>query len=171
MARLSYHFIISVYKLIFEQDPPCMSQEAMEALLNISYWYASPSGNFIGMFGGEKPPHVLPRFSTDNLVMQEVSYHIYIVLSTRLHKTKKAPWSDLPLRNGLCEIKSLKDEDVEAKDLKKFEFGTEDYNPYNPHYICKNHCAKVYCPWIHGTFHWEKEDHWRYYYNSSKLNE
>ena len=44
MATLADHFITSVYKLIFEQDPPYMSQEVMEALLNITDWYASPGG-------------------------------------------------------------------------------------------------------------------------------
>lgn len=76
--RLSDHFIILVYKLIFEKDPPCMSLEVMEALINIVDWYASSSGKFIRMFGGEKPLHVLPRFATDKLVMQEVAYHISI---------------------------------------------------------------------------------------------
>jgi len=53
--------------MIFEENPLCMTQEAMKALLNIADWYASLGGTFIKMFGGEKPLHALPRFSTYNL--------------------------------------------------------------------------------------------------------
>ena len=77
--------------MIFEQDPPFMSQAAMEALIEIAGWYASPLGTFIWMYITEKPPHVLLKFSMDKLVMQEVSYHISIGLSARLHRKKKAP--------------------------------------------------------------------------------
>jgi len=47
----------------------------------------------------------------------------------------------------------LKDVDAEVEDLKKIEIGTKSFNPYDPHYICKNHCVKVYYPWIHGACH------------------
>ena len=97
MARISNHFIIPVYKLIFEHDPPYMYKEVMGEILNISYWYASLGGTLIWMFGGEKPLHVLPRFSTDKLVMQVVPYHMSTGLSTRLHRRKKVPFPALPL--------------------------------------------------------------------------
>jgi len=103
--------------------------------------------------------------------MQEVSYRLSTRLSPGLHRKKKAPWPTLPLWIGLYEIKILKDVDGEAKEIVKFDFETKDFNPYDPHGICKNHCKKVYYPWIHGTCHWEEEDPWRYYYNESKLNE
>lgn len=55
--------------------------------------------------------------------------------------------------------------------MKNFGFGTKIFNLYDPHYICKNHFAKVYYPWIHGTFHWPEEGPWKYCYNFSRLNE
>jgi len=48
----------------------------MEALLNIADWYTSPGGTFIIMVGGEKCPHMLPRPSTDKLVMKGVACYI-----------------------------------------------------------------------------------------------
>ena len=56
----------------------------MEALLGIADWYASPSDTFILMFSAEKPPHVLPKFALDVLVMQEVAYHVLAGLIARL---------------------------------------------------------------------------------------
>ena len=41
------HFVVPVYKMIFKQDPPCMSKEAMEALIGIADWYGSPFDTFI----------------------------------------------------------------------------------------------------------------------------
>jgi len=67
-----------------------MSQEAMYGLLNVAEKYASPSGTFIRMFGKEKPPYELLRFSTDKLVMKEAAYDISIGLSkvyVNIHKS------------------------------------------------------------------------------------
>jgi len=158
MERLTGHFIISLYKLIFEQYPPFMSQEAMEVILNITNRNASLDGTFIRVFVGEKPMHVLPRYAMENLVMQEVSYHLSTGLSVGLHRKKKVSWLTLPLRIGLYEIKILKDADAEAKEILKFEFDTKYFNMYDPCGIFKDHCAKVYYPWIHRTFHWNEED-------------
>ena len=63
ITHLSNHFVTLVYKMIFERDPPYMSNEAMEALIGIVDWYASPSGTFIWMYNAKKPPHVLPKFA------------------------------------------------------------------------------------------------------------
>jgi len=92
MARLVDHFIIPVYKMIFELYPPCMSQEEIEAIIIIPNWYAPPGGTFIRMFGREKPLHVLLIYATNKLVMQDAAYHISIWLSAGLHRRKDAPW-------------------------------------------------------------------------------
>lgn len=142
----------------------------MEPIVNISEWYASPAGISIKVFGREKHLHVLPRYATDKLIMQEVSYHLSIGLLVGQHRKKKVPWPTLPLQIGLYEIKSLKDVDVKAKDIVMFEFSTKDFNPYDPHSICKDHYVRVYFPWIHKIFHWPEEDLWRYCYNATRYN-
>ena len=94
----------------------------MKALLGIADWYASSSDTFIQVFSAEKPPHVLPKFALDVLVMQEVVYHISAGLTTRLQRKKKAPWPTLPLQIGLYEIQSIKQADVEVEHMKKYPF-------------------------------------------------
>ena len=69
ITQLFDHFFTLVYKMIFEQDPPCMSKATMEALIDIVDWYASPSDTFIRMYNMEKPPHVLSKFDFEKLVM------------------------------------------------------------------------------------------------------
>ena len=68
-----------------------MSREAVEVIVDIAFWYASLSSTLIIVFGREKPPHVLPRYATDKLIMQEVSYHLTTRLLASLHRMKKAP--------------------------------------------------------------------------------
>jgi len=140
--------------MIFEQSLPCMSQTSIELLLNIANCYTSLEGTFIKMYNMEKDLHVLSRFSTDKLVMQEVSYHISIGLSAGLHKKKKAPWLTLPMQIGFYTIKSLKEPDVEVNDFKNFKFGTKSFNPYDPHGLCRDHYARLYYPQIHEVCHW-----------------
>lgn len=96
-----------------------MSQEAKEAILDITDWYSSLRGTFIRIFGGEKTLHILPRYATENLVTQEVSYHISIGISVALHWRKMAPWPTLPLWIVLYDIKNSKDVDVVAKETIK----------------------------------------------------
>lgn len=86
-------------------------------------------------------------------------------------RNKKAPWPTLPLWIILYEIKNLKFSNSEAKDIMKFELGTKDFNLYDPLNIGKDQCTIVYFPWISSEFHCPKEDPWRYYCNSSRLNE
>jgi len=57
------------------------------------------------------------------------------------------------------------------KEFKRFTLGTRSFNPYDLHYLVKDHCARVYHTWIHRACHWLEEDPWRYCYNSSRLNE
>lgn len=148
-----------------------MSQEAIEAIVDIADWYASPGGTFIRVFGRENPTHVLPRYATDKLIMQEVSYHLAIGLLARLHRKTKVTRPTLPLRIRLYEIKILKYVDVEAKEIIQFEFGIKEFILYDPCSIQKDHYMRVYFPWINREFHWIEEDPWRYYYNASKLIE
>ena len=103
----------------------------MEALIDIEDWYASPLGTFIRMYIAEKLPHVLLKFSMDKLVMQEVSYHISIGFSARLHMKKKAPWPTLPFRIGLYEIWNLKHVEVEMEEFNRFTFDTRSFNQYD----------------------------------------
>lgn len=55
--------------------------------------------------------------------------------------------------------------------MKKFKFDTKVFNSYDLDGLCKEHCMRVYYPWIHGACHWLEEDPWRYFCNSSRLNE
>lgn len=92
----------------------------MEVITYITYWYSSPCGTFIRIFGREILLHVLPRYITNKLVMQEVSYHLATWLLVALQRKTKEPWPTLPLHIGLYEIKNLKVMDAEGKEIVRF---------------------------------------------------
>ena len=117
MGKLIDHFLIPLYKLIFEEEPPCMSHGVMEAISEITDWYASPYATFLRVFSGEKSPHVFPRYSVDNIFMQEVVYHLSTRLAKTLHRKKIALLRMLPLQIRLYEIKNLKFVDIEGKEI------------------------------------------------------
>lgn len=110
-----------------------MSQEKMEALIDMADWYASPLGTFIRM----------SKLSLDKLIMQEVLYHISIGLSARLHRKKNAPCPTLPLWIRWYEIQNFKNVHVETEEFKKFTFGTRSFNMYDMYFFVKDHCARV----------------------------
>lgn len=148
-----------------------MSQAVMEALVDKENCYASPIGTFIEMYNTQKDLHILSKFSMDNMLMQEVSYHISTGLSVIQHKNKEAPWPTLPLQIGLYEIQNLKHVDFKMEEFKRFSFGTRSFNPYDPHCLVMDQCARVHHPWIHEACHQPKEDPWIYYYHFSRFNE
>lgn len=84
---------------------------------------------------------------------------------------KKAPWRTLPMQIGLYDIKNLKVTDTKGKAIEKFAFDTQDFNPYDPHGICKNKCVRIHFQWLSRTFHWQEEDPSKNFYNASKTYE
>jgi len=58
-----------------------MSQAAMEALIDIAYWYASPLGTFIRMYNVEKALHVSPVFHGQARHVRGVISHLDRVVS------------------------------------------------------------------------------------------
>lgn len=67
--NLMNRFHIPLYKMIFDGDPPFMSREAMETVLELVDWFASPNGTYLRVFSGHKSPHMLLRYAIDKLVM------------------------------------------------------------------------------------------------------
>jgi len=103
--------------------------------------------------------------------MQEVSYHISVGLSARLHRKKKEPCPTLPFLIRLYKIRNLKHADAKIEEFKKFPFSTRSFNQYDPHCFVKDHCVRVQFLWIHVACHWVEEDPWRYCHSFSKPNE
>lgn len=51
-----------------------MTNKAREAIVEVADWFTSSQGTFISISGAYKSPHLMPKFVTDKVIMQEVSY-------------------------------------------------------------------------------------------------
>lgn len=170
IEKLTNNFLIPLYRLIFQEEPPCMSHQVMEVVLELEDWFASLECTFLREFGGHKSPHLLPRYATNKLVMQEVAYHLSTRLSRLLHRKKKAPWLVLSLQIGLYEIENLKVADTKGKEIDKFAFVHLDLNLYNHKNVCKEHCVRIHFRCPSETSCRLEEEEIKNYYNASKSN-
>lgn len=143
----------------------------MEEVSEIPNWFSSPNITFLGVFSIQKLLYLFPRYATDKIVMQEVSYHLSTRLSAALHRKKKAPWPTFLMQIGLYDIKNIKVMYTKGKAIDIFSFGTLDFNMYDPHGIFKDKCVIIHFQWLSGTFQWSEEDPWKNCYNASKSNE
>lgn len=145
-----------------------MSPETMEAVSEHADWFASSNGTYLRVFNSHKSSHMLPRWVTNKLVMQEVAYHISIDLSGVLRRNKKAPWPTLLLQIGLYEIRNLKVVETKGKEIDKFSFGHMEYHPYDPRSVWKKHCEKIHFTWPSETYSRPEEEMIKNYYNAYK---
>ena len=79
-----------------------MNDKAIEFIRRIGDWCLMENGTYIKIYGAMKPPHLLPRFVPDKLVLQEVAYIQTIIHGIRgmLYKSNKSIWPPLPLYIG-----------------------------------------------------------------------
>lgn len=137
----------------------------------ITRLFVSLDDNFLIVFDGQKPQHLLWRYATDKLAMKEISYHPSMGLLGVLYRKKKAPWPALPLQVALYEIKNMKDANTEDKEIEKFSFGHLEFNSYDPRNVCEQHCERIHFQWPINTFYRPKEEEIKNCYNPSKSYE
>lgn len=61
IEKLVDHFHKVSSQMIFEEEPPCMSCEAMDSVSEVDDWFASLDGTQLRVFGCKKPLHLLSR--------------------------------------------------------------------------------------------------------------
>ena len=72
-------------------------------------WYMSLIGVYIRIARSTKPPHWLPRFVPDSLLLQEVAYQTFINgVVASLHKHKKGIWPQFSLITPVGKIENFK---------------------------------------------------------------
>jgi hypothetical protein len=71
------HFvIIPMHKMLHGCDPPRISETVSENLMEIDDWFIGKSFSYIRVYGCSVPPHALPKFLPDRLVLREVAHQI-----------------------------------------------------------------------------------------------
>jgi hypothetical protein len=103
------HFLAPLYEFIFCTAPPFMTYKSIVVIMRIGDWYLMEHDTYIRVYGAMKPPHLLPWFVPDKLVLQEVAYHTIIHgVGGMLYQLKKAIWNLFPLYVGNYFFKNIK---------------------------------------------------------------
>jgi hypothetical protein len=66
------NFMIPLHQLLYGYPPPRFSNDAMESISSIGDWFIEDTFSYISIYGCEAPPHVLPRYVPDRLVLREI---------------------------------------------------------------------------------------------------
>jgi hypothetical protein len=83
-----------------------MKNKAIAVIRRIEDWYLMEHDTYIRIYGAMKPPHLLPWFIPEKLVLQEVAYQT--IIRGMLYRSKKAIWPLLPLYIGKCFFENTK---------------------------------------------------------------
>ena len=114
-------------------------------------WYMIMSGVYIRIAGSTKPPHWLPHFVLDSLLLQEISYQTFINgLAAPLHKHKKGLSPQFPLITPMWKIETFKQAKDEANLLSSFKFQEVSYIRQDPKGELKEHLQQVGFQWSYS---------------------
>ena len=68
----------TLYQTLFGEETPCLSPVGQAMVKELGDWYMTPIGVYIRIAGSTKPPHWLPHFVPNSLLLQEISYQTFI---------------------------------------------------------------------------------------------
>ena len=95
----------TLYQVLFSEEATCLSLEGQAIVKENGDWYMIPIRVYIRISGSTRPPHWLPHFVLDTLLLQEISYQTFVNgVATSLHQNKKGIWPQFPLMTSMCKI-------------------------------------------------------------------
>ena len=59
----------TIYQVLFGEEASCLSPEGQKIVKEYGDWYMTPNGVYIRIFGSTKPPHWLPHFVPNTLLL------------------------------------------------------------------------------------------------------
>ena len=114
-------------------------------------WYMTPEGVYIRIYGSTKPPHSLPNFVLDTLLLQEISYQTYVnCVAASLHRNKKGLWPSFPLSTNVCKIENFKQAKDEVGILASFKLREVSFQRHDPQGKLKEHLQQVGFIWSYA---------------------
>jgi hypothetical protein len=136
-----------------------MTDKAITVIRRIGDWYLMEHGTYIRIYGAMKPPHLLPQFIPENIVLQEVAYQTIIHgVRGMLYRSKKEIWPPLPLYIGNYFFENTKQAQVEVDILLSYHFGEERFRRHDPKNIVKENFHRMRLPYEYTTEFWEEEE-------------
>ena len=123
----------TLYQVLFGEEAPCLSPEGQEIVKEYGYWYMTPIRVYIRILGSTKPPHWLPHFVPDSLLLMEISHQTFVNgVVASLHLNKKGLWPQFPLMTPLCKIENFKQAREEVNVLSSYKFREVSFRRQDP---------------------------------------
>ena len=111
----------------------------------------TPVGVYIRIAGSTKPPHWLPHFVPDSLLLQENAYQTFINgVAASLQKRKKGLWPQFPLMTPVCKIDNFKQARDETNFLSSYKFQKVSFRRHDPQGKLKEHLQQVGFQWSYS---------------------
>ena len=109
------------------------------------------TGADVRIAGSTKPPHWLPHFAPDSLLLQEVAYQTFINgVAASLHKHKKGISPQFPLITPVRKIENLKQAREEVSILSSYKFQEVSFRRHDPQEKLKEHLQQVGFQWSYS---------------------
>ena len=104
----------------------------------------TPIKVYIIISGSTEPPHWLPHFVPDSLLLQEISYQTFVNgVAASLHWNKKGLWPQFPLMTPMCKIKNFKQDKEEVNVMSSYKFREVSFQRHGPQGKLKEHLQQV----------------------------
>jgi hypothetical protein len=134
-----------------------MTNKAIIVIIRIGDWYLMEHGTYIRIYGAKKPPHLLPLFNPDKLVLQEVAYQT-IIHGVRgiLYRSKKSIWTPLPLYIDNYFFENTKQALAEVDVLLSYHSGEEILLRHDSKNILKENFYSMRLSYEYTTEFWEE---------------
>ena len=123
----------TLYRVLFGEEAPCISPEGQKLVKEYKDWHMTPFGVYIRISSSTKPPHWLPHFVPDTLLLQEISHQTYVNgMAISLHQNKKGLWPPFPLSAKVCKIENFKQAKDEVCILTSYKFKEVTFRRHDP---------------------------------------
>ena len=135
-----------------------MSEESMQVIEEYVDYFLTENGMYFRMFGGSRPPSLLPKYATDYIVHKEAVRQVFIDgIGSFLFKHKKTAYPPFPFKLGSYKFTKVK-QDVEfIEELQKFHFGEMPFRRNDTHEKVFEHC-KEHKVHFENTHHFDREE-------------
>jgi hypothetical protein len=136
-----FHFIIiTMHKIFFGCEPPCIFDAITENLKAIADWFIEENFSYIKVYSCSIPPHALLKFLPDRFVCREVAHQIVKGgIGLELKAAQKKSWLTFPVHIGKFSLLNLGHSKVEAESLEEVKLVDIDHRKYDPYNVISRH--------------------------------
>ena len=111
----------------------------------------TPNEVYIKIADSTKPPHWLPHFAPDTLLLQEIAYQTYVNgVVAYLHQNTKGIWPLFPLITKVCKIENFEQAKDEVGVLTSYKFREVTFRRHDPQGKLKEHMQQVGFIWSYS---------------------